>query len=586
MWAGAGDGGSAMIGSRRIFQSVIAARARFTWGDALALLIVSVLLYSGLRLAFELPAAIAGPEISTSPAALPWYALLSLARMGAAYFLSLVFTLVYGRLAARGERMGKLLLPLLDVLQSVPILSFLPVVLLSLSALVPQGLAAELASVVLIFTSQVWNMTFAWYQSLTTIPGQLREAADVFRFNGWLRFKVLELPFAAIGLVWNSIMSWAGGWFFLMAAEIFQVGSRDFRLRGLGSYLQEAANQGNITAIVWGLAALVAIIVGLDQLVWRPLLAWSDRFKLEMVKHEEPPTSWFYEVLAASRLRRWLRESVWRPTEERVDRFMVRRFPVRPSGPATVAAPSRLRLVLLAGPPAALLAYGGVRAVHLLTAVSSRQWLQIAFGTGATGLRVAIALALALAWTVPLGVAVGTNPRLARWLQPLVQIAASVPATALFPVFLLLVIGMPGGLNLAAVLLMLLGTQWYLLFNVIAGAMAIPQELSFSSDLLQLGRWQRWRTLILPALFPYIITGAITASGGAWNASIVAEQVEFGGRTHAVIGIGGLIARATALGDYPLLLAATLSMVLVVVTINRFLWRRLYRVAEERFRLE
>lgn len=570
--------------ARRVFHSDLAHRPLLTWGDGIVLALVAVLLYAGVRLAFSAPPGGAGPEISLAHDALPRYALASIGRMTAAYLLSFFFTLVYGYLAAHRRRAEMVLLPLLDVLQSVPILSFLPVVLLSLSTVLPQRLAAEITAIVLIFTSQVWNMTFAWYQSLTTIPGELREATAIFRFGGWLRFRALELPFAAIGLIWNSIMSWAGGWFFLMAAEIFRVGERDFRLPGLGSYLQQAADEGNLAAVGWGLGVLVAIIVCLDQLVWRPLLAWGNRFKLDAVTDEEPPTSWFYEALRSSRLTTWMRHRLWLPAVDRLDRTLLRLFPVRPVT-ETAGRPNLLgRVVWLV--MAALLAYGAVRAGFMLAGVGVQQWVGIAEGVGATALRVLVALGIALAWTVPLGVAIGTNARLAKWLQPLVQIAASTPATALFPVVLLALMGLPGGLNLAAVLLMLLGTQWYLLFNVIAGAMAIPQDLQNTATLLNLSVWERWRTLVLPALFPYIITGAITASGGAWNASIVAEHTEFGGKTHIVTGIGATIAQATAVGDYPMLLAATLSMVLVVVSINRFLWRRLYRVAEVRFRLE
>ncbi|MBM3748884.1 MAG: ABC transporter permease subunit, partial [Acidobacteria bacterium] len=512
------------------------------------------------------------------------YAGLSITRMAVAYALSLLFTLVYGYLAAYHRRAEQVLMPLLDVLQSVPILSFLPVVLLSFSAILPEKVAAELASVVLIFTSQVWNLTFAWYQSLTTIPKELREASATFRFNSWLRFKALELPFAAISLLWNSMMSWAGGWFFLMAAEIFTVGQRDFRLPGLGAYLQEAANQGDPRAILWGLGTLILVIVALDQLVWRPLSAWADRFKLEMVESDNPPTSWFYGLLCGSHLVDWLSGSLWQPLSERLDAWQLRRFPV--SDEKGRASADRRGLYLLAAVVGLGLAYGAYRAGLMLLGVPPAQWGSIGVGTAATLLRVLAAMLIALAWTVPLGVVIGTNPRLATWLQPVVQITASVPATALFPVFLFVLIRLPEGLNLAAILLMLMGTQWYLLFNIIAGASAIPQDLKYTTALLQLSRWERWRTLILPALFPYIITGGITASGGAWNASIVGEYVEFGGRALQTVGLGALIAQATASGDYPLLLAATLTMIITVVLINRLLWRRLYRLAEERYRME
>lgn len=569
---------------KRIFKTAQLFGRGFSVGDAVVLIGIAVLIYVGVRLALRAPEAVEGPVISLSPRDLPYYALRSISRMAAAYLLSLIFTLVYGRVAAQNRRAEQVLMPLLDVLQSVPILSFLPVVLLSLSAILPEQFAAELASIVLIFTSQVWNMTFAWYQSLATIPVELREASKIFRFNGWIRFKALELPFAAISLIWNSMMSWAGGWFFLMAAEMFTVGQRDYRLLGLGTYLQEAANRGDTRAIFWGIGALVLVIVALDQLVWQPLLAWADRFKLETMKGEKPPSSWFYDLLGRSRLLRELAARMWRPLNERIDMWFIRRA-------ATTARPEMERqgrpwLLYLLGLLLGLgLAYGALRAALMLAMVPISQWGEIGIGILATLLRVFASLFITLAWTIPVGVAIGTNPRAAAVLQPLVQIVASVPATALFPIFLLLIVGLPGGLNLAAVVLMLMGTQWYLLFNTIAGASAIPQDLKYTSALIGLSRWERWRTLILPSLFPFIITGAITASGGAWNASIVAEYVEFGGRTLSTTGIGALIARATATGDYPLLLAATLTMVLTVVFINRTLWRQLYRLAEEKYRM-
>jgi len=557
----------------------------FTQGDILALLVVAVLLYAGARLAFNAPAVITGPKISLEPSALPWYTLLSVGRMTIAYGLSLLFALIYGRTAAYNRRAEHVLMPLLDVLQSVPILSFLPVVLLSLSTVLPQNTAAELASIVLIFTSQVWNLTFAWYQSLTTIPKELREASTIFRLNTWLKFKSLEMPFGAISLVWNSMMSWAGGWFFLMAAEIFTVGTRDFRLPGLGAYLQEAANLGNFRAILWGLGVLIATVVALDQLVWRPLLAWSDRFKVEMVESDNPPTSWFYDLAGNSKMASWLGEQVFRPSTERVDRWLLQRFPMGITAPEQ-ADRSKWRTYIVGGVFSLALIYGVYRAASMLWTVPLLQWGQVALGVSATFARAAGAILVALLWTIPVGVAIGTNRRVAAVFQPLVQVIASVPATALFPVILLLVLRLPGGLNLAALLLMLMGTQWYLLFNVIAGASAIPQDLRYTTTLMQLKGWKRWSTLVLPAIFPYLVTGAITASGGAWNASIVAEHVTFGGQTFKVTGIGSLIAQATMTGDYPLLLAATLGMVLAVILINRLFWRRLYVLAEERFRME
>ncbi len=568
----------------RLFRTQQPLRRLITWGDLIVLLGIGALLYAGLRLSLNSPTEVQGPVISLSPRALPWYALMSVGRMTAAYILSLMFTLIYGYVAARNHTAERVLIPLLDVLQSIPILSFLPVVLLSLTAILPQAFAAELASIVLIVTSQAWNLTFSFYQSLTTIPTELYEASAIFRFDPWLRFKTLELPFAMLGLVWNSMMSWAGGWFFLMAAEIFTVGSRDFRLPGLGSYLQTAANAGNFGAIMMGVATLVIIIVLLDQLVWQPLLVWGDRFKVEMVESDNPPESWFYDILSRAWLIEQIGRHLWHPFTERVDAALRPIFRTPDAGKPTPRS-GRAILLVASVVVGVGLAYGAARALMLLADLPASDWLRIVMGTGATLLRVAVSLLIALGWTVPVGVAIGTNRRLAAILQPVVQVVASVPATALFPIVLLFLIHLAGGLNLAAILLMLMGTQWYVLFNVIAGASAIPQDLDFTTRLLQLSGWERWRTLILPAIFPYLITGMITASGGAWNASIVAEYVNFGGRSYETIGVGALIAEATAKGNYSLLLGATLTLILTVVAINRLFWRRLYASAEENYRM-
>ena len=574
-----------MTSMQTIFRTNTPQR-RATVADAVILLSLAVLFYGGLTLATnfgrEQPAA---EHISLVPGALPLYTLFSVARMLAAYVLSLLFTLFYGRLAAYNRRAERVMMPLLDVLQSVPILSFLPVVLLSLSAILPQRLATELAAVVLIFTSQAWNMTFAWYQSLTTIPKELREASAIFRLNAWMNFKSLELPFAAIPLIWNSMMSWAGGWFFLMAAEIFTVGQESFRLPGLGAYLQAAAFQGNIKALAWGLGTLIFVIVIMDQWIWRPLLAWADRFKIEMTESDNPPTSWFYDLSHNARVIRWFENRIATPFFEWFDLNLIRRYPMGDViGQRDERPGASFYLIVILG--IGLLVVGGYRLGTMLVQLPLNEWFSILIGVFATMLRVFTSLAIAMLWTIPVGYAIGSNPKTASWLQPIVQVVASLPATALFPVLVAALATLYGGLNLAAVLLMLMGTQWYLLFNVIAGAAAIPQDLKYTTALLGLKGWERWRTLILPALFPFIITGSITASGGAWNASIVAEYIQFGGKTLSLTGIGAVIAAATSSGNYPLLLASTLSMILTVVLINRLLWRRFYRIAEERFKME
>lgn len=569
----------------RLFRIAQPLLRPLTWGDAVVFLGLGLLLYLGIRLGLGAPDTIKGPAIDLAPRVLPYYLSLSLGRMLAAYLLSMLFSLVFGYLAARHRSAEKFLIPLLDVLQSVPILSFLPVALLSLSAILPIPWAVELSSIILIFTSQAWNIAFAWYQSLTTIPRNLSQVSTIFKFSSWQRFKTLELPFAAISLIWNSMASWGGGWFFLMAAEIFSVGDRNFRLPGLGAYLQEAANRGSFESIAWGLAALILTIVTLDQLVWRPLLAWSERFTVSLVESPTPPTSWFYDALRSSRVVHFFGNAVLHPPLRWLDERLTRLFlvtgktaesrPPRPWGWYVFLIPLTLGVL-----------YGLSLAAGMLWTLPLEQWGHIVVGVMATLFRVIASLVIALGWTVPVGVAIGSNPRLAAWLQPVVQIAASLPATALFPILLLLVLNFSGGLDLAAILIMLLGTQWYLLFNIIAGASAIPRELRYTAALLKLSRWERWRTLIFPAIFPFAVTGAIAASGGAWNASVVAEYTQFGGETYHTVGVGALIAEATGSGDFPLLLAATLTLILAVVTINRFFWQRLYRLAEERYRLE
>jgi NitT/TauT family transport system permease protein len=578
------------------------------WVDA-ALIVALVALAYGIVVAASHWTAPLTPSahINLAPRSLPLYAGLSTLRMALAYLLSLAFTLVYARIAAGNRRAERVMAPLLDILQSIPILSFLPGVVLGLVALFPRSnIGLELAAILLIFTSQAWNMTFSFYHSLLIIPSDLREAAAVYRLNVWRRFTRLELPFAMIPLIWNSMMSWAGGWFFLMAAEQFTLGPHSFQLPGLGSYLQTAANDGNVGALLLGLATLIAIIVLLDQLLWRPLIAWADRFKIEQTAGSEAPTSGVLRALRRSALLEWMSAHVFAPGGEWLDRALSR--PLRPASrveavkPGTLGASMRIRSAEAAAWPdrsagqvvraivgiaaLAVCAWGVVAALRLVARLGPSDWGSIAVSAGATLLRTAVALAIGVAWTVPLGVAIGLHPRWARRAQPIVQMVASIPATALFPALLLILIGLPGGLNIAAIGLMLLGTQWYVFFNVIAGAMAIPTDLREAAAIYKLHGWRRWRYMILPAIFPWLVTGMITATGGAWNASIVAEYVAFNSHVYQTVGLGALIASSAAAGNFALLLAATLAMAAVVVTVNRLVWRPLYRLAEQRFHLD
>jgi NitT/TauT family transport system permease protein len=529
-------------------------------------------------------------EISQSARALPLYAFYSVVRIGVAYLLSLIFAVGYGYYAAYHPRVEVFMIAVLDILQSIPVLSFLPGVMLVMVSLLPtRQLGVEMGAILLIFTGQVWNMAFSFYSSIRSIPRELREASQIYGFTAWQRFWQLELPFSAIGLVWNSMVSVAGGWFFLMACEMFVLGDRDFRLPGLGSYLQTAAGNGNTRAMIWGLAVMIAIIVATDQLIWRPIIAWADKFKFEQVESSHRATSPILYALRNSNAISWLHEQTIMPLGERIYHGLaVRRLRAlaRPERSAasrqrSLITNSTLFIVLLA---AAI--FAAFHAVLLLRQLHGAEILELLKGAGATFLRVNASLLIAALWTIPVGVAIGFNPRLARIAQPLAQIAASVPATALFPVLLIALVHAGGGLGIGSIALMLLGTQWYILFNVIAGAIAIPSDLKEVAGLFHFGSVQRWKTLILPGIFPYLITGMVTASGGAWNASIIAEYFHLHGQTLSTLGLGAEISRATDHGQFDMLLMATIIMALMVVTINRLVWRPLFQLAETKYRLE
>lgn len=525
-------------------------------------------------------------HISRSPTALPGYAAYSLLRIFIAYLISLVFAIAYGYAASRSVRAERFLIPLLDILQSIPVLSFLPGVMLAMVALFPHSqVGLELGAIALIFTGQVWNLAFSFYSSLKTIPRELIDVVKLYGLGWWQRLTQLELPYAAQGLVWNSMMSVAGGWFFLMACEMFVLGKRDFRLPGLGSYLQTAASAGDTPSILWGLAAMIGVIIVLDQLVWQPLIVWAEKFKFEQIEGGNAPRSPILSLLRRSEVLAQLRIRAFRPVAEHLALYLAR--PAEAIKPTHESGSRKIwvgRLLAAAG--LAVIIYAVVRAGALMTGLTGRDLQNLFTGAGATLLRVTVALLFGILWTVPAGVAIGLNQRLARFAQPLAQIAASVPATALFPVILLFLIDAGGGMNAASILLMILGTQWYLLFNVIAGAMAIPGDLKEVVAVFRFGRLDCWRRLILPCIFPYLVTGLVTAAGGAWNASIIAEYFRFAGRTLSTTGLGAIISKATDAGRFDLLLAATLTMAVIVVVINRVLWKPLYRLSETRFKLE
>jgi NitT/TauT family transport system permease protein len=530
-----------------------------------------------------------GAHISQSPRALPLYALYSLVRIGVAYGLSLIFALGYGYLAANSRRAEMILIPLLDILQSIPVLSFLPGVMLAMVALFPhRQIGVELGSVLLIFTGQVWNIAFSFYSSLKTEPRELKEAARIYRFGNWQRFVQLDLPFSTIGLVWNSMMSVAGGWFFLMACEMFVLGDRDFRLPGLGSFLQTAAGNGDTHAVLYGLTTMVGVIVLLDQLIWRPIIIWADKFKFEQVQNAKAKTSTLLRLVGSAAFVIRAYRFLARP--------LINRLTLAFAGGARTAGAifseqkrGRWAPWLLGILGVLVLAASGsavFRGIRELSSLHRQDYLALLRNASFTFLRVNASLLLGALWTVPVGVAIGSSPRFSKIAQPMVQLAASIPATALFPVLLLFLIRLRGGLEIAAMLLMLLGTQWYILFNVIAGAMAVPTDLKEVARIFCFTTWDRWRYLTLPAIFPYLITGMITASGGAWNASIIAEYFHFQGRILSAPGLGSTISGASDSGRFDVLLASTLIMATIVVLMNRLVWRRLYRLASSRFKLD
>jgi len=570
----------------RIFGEAIAfldRSRRLRWTDLALLAGLAGTIYGIVHLAGEWTGALRpSVEIDLHPSALPRYALLSLSRGLAAYLLSLAFTLVYGYWAARDRVAERILIPALDVLQSIPVLGFMPGVVLGLVAAFPHSnVGLELASVIMIFTGQAWNMTFSFYHSLRSIPRDLDEAATLNRFGRWQRLAKLELPFSAIGLVWNSMMSMAGGWFFLMVSEAFVLGDHDFRLPGLGSYMSVAVAQGDGRAMVAAVVAMTIMIVALDQLLWRPVVVWAQKFRVEESGQTEPMESWFLDLLKRSEVLAWVSGLLGRAGSALAPRHPRRPRPASHSPGRGSGALSLAGFVLLL----ALLGWGALGLVGLLRQVPGRTWGEIALAAALTLGRVLLATAFGTLWTVPAGLAIGLSPRLSRVLQPVVQVVASFPAPMLFPAVVAGLTAVGVGLGWGSVVLMLLGTQWYVLFNVVAGATAIPADLRESARIYRLGLLQRMRVLYLPAIFPYLVTGWVTAAGGAWNASIVSEYMSFRGQVLATTGLGARISTAAAGAEYAVLAAAITFMAAMVTVFNRLVWRRLHAIAEERFTL-
>lgn len=543
-------------------------------------------------------------EIDLSPIALPQYTFFSLSRGVIAYIFSLVFTLFYGYWAAKDKRAGRVLIPLLDILQSVPVLGFMPGLVLALVYIFPySNTGLELAAILMIFTGQAWNMTFSFYQSIRSVPEDLHEAGNVYRFSWWERLKCVELPFSTMGLVWNSMMSMAGGWFFLMINEAFVLGDKDFRLPGVGSYMSVAVAKGNIPAMLWAIFAMIAMILFLDQFLWRPIVVWAQKFRVEEGRNSEVMSSWVLNLLRRSRIYlriRTLFSSISLPKEkvsfsgelfgETLFRSRLSRKPQKIEYPQSVtgdlhAAPLFINIastgiffILVA-----LLGLGAIKLFSILYVVPLGDWKNICLAAFWTLGRVLCAIVIGTLWALPAGLAIGLSTRLSRILQPVAQIMASFPAPMLFPIVVAGLAAMGVSLGWGSIVLMLLGTQWYILFNCIAGAMAIPADLQEVAKSYRFTLWQRFRQVYLPAVFPYMVTGWVTAAGGAWNASIVSEYVAFKGKFLSAFGLGAQISHAAEKADFPGLAGAIVIMSIIVVLFNRTVWRYFYNLAESKF---
>ncbi|MFG1245532.1 ABC transporter permease [Xanthobacter flavus] len=531
-------------------------------------------------------AALNQTPVSLDPAQLPEYALRTTLRMLAAILASLVFTFLYGALAAKSRRAEMVLIPMLDILQSVPVLGFLSFTVVGFMSLFPgKVLGVELAAIFAIFTSQAWNMTFSFYQSLKTVPRDLDEATRSFRLTGWQRFWRLEVPFSMPGLVWNAMMSMSGGWFFVVASEAISVGDTTITLPGVGSYVALAIKEQNLPAVGWAVLAMLAVILIYDQLLFRPLVAWADKFRVETSASGAAPSSW---LLSAARRTR-LFQRLLRPLGALLSAVPRQRLALQVAVPADArrALSSPLSDKVWLAFVLAVTAYCLWTIVTFVATELTLPEVAQAFGLGVlTMLRVIVLIALATLIWVPIGVWIGLRPAWAERVQPMAQFLAAFPANIIFPFAVVAIVRLGLDPDIWLSPLMVLGTQWYILFNVVAGASAFPNDLREAAGTFRIRGWSWWKKVMLPGIFPYYVTGAITASGGSWNASIVAEVASWGDTTLRAHGIGAYIADATAAGDYPRIVLGIAVMSIFVILFNRLLWRPLYVFAGRRLRLD
>jgi NitT/TauT family transport system permease protein len=556
--------------------------------DIVALILVIgamvTIVYGGKQTTLPLSALDTAP-VSLDPANLPVYALRTTMRMLLAIVCSIIFTFIYAAIAAKSRRAEMVLIPLLDILQSVPILGFLTFTVIFFMNLFPgRVLGAELASVFAIFTSQAWNMTFSMYQSMRNVPKDLEEATQSFHLSGWQRFWRLDVPFAMPGLIWNAMMSMSGGWFFVVASEAITVGNTTVTLPGIGSYVALAIEKQNLTAIGYALLTMLIVVIAYDQLLFRPIVAWADKFRFEQTASGNAPESWMLDLFRRTRALRALSYPFTALNRSFSNLRIVLPEPLR--RPAKRRSPSRAIDALWLALIGLGTGYAAWKAYEYLAATLTFSDLFAAIGYGLITLcRVVVLIALATLIWVPVGVWIGLRPKLAERIQPLAQFLAAFPANLAFPVFVSLIVRYGLNANVWLSPLMILGTQWYILFNVIAGASAFPSDLREAASSFHLTGWRWWFKVVLPGIFPYYITGAITASGGSWNASIVAEVASWGDTHLSAAGLGAYIAKATEAGDFPRVVLGIAVMCVLVTLLNRLVWRPLYAFGESRLRL-
>nr|WP_057930111.1 ABC transporter permease subunit [Burkholderia ambifaria] len=528
-------------------------------------------------------------KISLDPSNLPEYALRTTLRMLAAMVASLAFTLVYGTLAAKSRRAGMVLIPILDILQSVPVLGYISFTVTFFLALFPgRVLGAELAAIFAIFTSQAWNMTFSFYQSLRTVPRDLSEVSRGFHLTPWQRFWKLEVPFSMPGLIWNMMMSMSGGWFFVVASEAITVGNQTITLPGIGAYLAQAISNKNLGAVGWVIVAMSVVILAYDQFLFRPLVAWADKFRMENTASGDAPQSWLLDMMRRTHLiHQLLVPAGWLLSQAARIPLRVPSFKGVGARVASNGRSSRVGDVVWGAFVVLLTVYVAWRVVSFVaTGVTIGEVGHVLMLGLITLLRVLVLIAIASVVWVPLGVLIGLRPKLAEKIQPLAQFLAAFPANLLFPVFVIVIVHFHLNADIWLSPLIVLGTQWYILFNVIAGAMSYPNDYKEATKNFRIRGLQWWRQAILPGIFPYYVTGAITASGGAWNASIVSEFVQWGDTRVVAHGLGSYIAQTTAAGDFPKIILGIAVMSLFVTLFNRLLWRPMYAYAESRLRLD